>query len=66
MSASKDIVATQKTWFIFPETNHAGYVEAGQNISSVHPVELFDNEAEWQARKDELGIEDESDVEDEE
>ena len=50
------IVATEKTWFIITEINLSGVVEIGQNITTPHEVELFDNETGWQTRKDELGI----------
>ena len=56
------ITATKRTWFIIPEINLAGFVETGQNITSVHQVFEFDNEAEWKAKKDELGIEDNHDL----
>ena len=49
-------VADKQTWFIIPEIKLAGMVQTGQNITTPHEVELFDNETEWQTRKDELGI----------
>lgn len=55
---SVDIITSKKTWYIFPLQKNAGVVEANQNITSPHEVELFNNEADWQNRKDELGITD--------
>ena len=52
-------VADKKTWFIIPAIDLSGMVKQNQNITSPHEVELFDNETEWQNRKDELGIKDE-------
>ena len=58
------IVATEKTWFIITEINLSGVVETGQNITTPHEVEIFDNETDWQTRKNQLGItEDEEEVE---
>ena len=54
-----NIVSTQKTWFIIPAINLAGFVEANQNITSPHEAELFFDEEGFNARKDELGIVDE-------
>ena len=51
------IVADKATWFIIPAISLVGFVETGQNITSVHQVLEFDNEAEWLNKKDELGIE---------
>lgn len=52
------IVADKDTYFIIPALSMAGFVKKGQNITTPHEVEQFDNEAKWQARKDELGIQD--------
>jgi hypothetical protein len=54
------IVATEKTYFIIPEISLAGFVEAGQNITSPHSVETFVDEELFNARKTELGIVDEA------
>ena len=57
-------VADKQTWFIIPEISLSGMVQTGQNITSPHIPELFDNETEWQNRKDELGITEEREDED--
>ena len=54
-------VADKQTWFIIPEIKLAGMVQTGRNITTPHDVELFDNETDWQNRKDELGISEEGD-----
>ena len=58
-------VADKQTWFIIPQIKLAGMVQTGQNITSPHEVELFDNETEWQNRKDELGITEEGEEDNE-
>ena len=57
-------VADKATWFIIPAIDLSKMVKKNQNITSPHEVELFDNETDWQNRKDELGIteEEEEDV----
>ena len=57
-------VADKQTWFIIPAIDLSGMVQTGQNITSPHEVELFDNETEWQNRKDELGITEEEESND--
>ena len=57
-------VADKQTWFIIPEIKLAGMVQTGQNITTPHEVEIFDNETDWQTRKDELGITEEEEDED--
>ena len=52
---------TQDTWFIAHNESltvtHSGFCAAGTSLSSGQPiVEEFDNEADWEARRAELGI----------
>ena len=51
-----NIVATQKTYFVFPSIAHHGIVEAGQNITSTHTVETFTDEKEYINRITQLGL----------
>ena len=58
------IVADKQTWFIIPAIELSGMVKQNQNITTPHEVELFDNETDWENRKDELGITEEEESND--
>ena len=56
------IVATEKTRFIIEEISLSGVVETGQNITTPYEVEVFDNETDWQTRKNQLGITEDEEI----
>jgi hypothetical protein len=47
----------QNIWWVIPANGHYGILEEGQQVTSVHAFETFNNEEDWLSRLTELGIE---------
>jgi hypothetical protein len=46
----------QTVWWIIPTNGHYGILEEGEKVTSIHTFEQFNNEADFLARLDVLGI----------
>jgi len=43
-------------WWIIPSNGHYGVLEVGQQATSIHMFETFNNESDWLNRLSELNI----------
>lgn len=46
----------EKVWWFIPTNGHHGVLEEGQQVTSVHDFETFDNEEDWIERLLEFDI----------
>ena len=46
----------QNIWWVIPTNKHYGILEDGQQVTSVHIFETFDNEQDWLDRLNQLDI----------
>jgi hypothetical protein len=46
----------QNIWWVIPKNGHYGILEEGQQVTSVHIFEQFDNEEDWLERISDLNI----------
>jgi hypothetical protein len=47
----------QNIWWIIPTNSHYGILKEGQQVTSIHIFEVFNNEEDWIERLSELDIE---------
>jgi hypothetical protein len=48
-------------YYIITDLLQAGELQAGLHIATTHPINFYDDKAEWEAKCKELGIEIEED-----
>ena len=52
------LICEDKTiWWIIPDNKHKGFLQQGQQVTSIYQFEIFESEKDWLIRLEELDIE---------